>query len=76
MKRIKLINKFAKKYQIKFNYTKKRSVSLHSVISRENFYKIGDFISYYYDKGINISLGLVYPSIFTENPKNFNEFKR
>jgi len=76
MKRIKLIKKFAKEYQVKFNNTKKRSVSLHSVISRENFCNIGEFVNYYYERNISISLGLVCPSIFTENPNKFNEFRK
>ena len=76
MERIDLIDELAKEYQCKFNNSKKRSISLHSVVSRENFYKIGDFLSYYYDKGIDISLGLVCPSKFTDSPKEFNEFKR
>lgn len=39
MRRIEQINNLAKNYQNKFNNTKKRAVSLHSVISRENFLK-------------------------------------
>jgi len=76
MIRIEQINGLARKYQNKFNNAKKRSISLHSVISRENFYKIGKFVNFYYNKGIEISLGLVCPSIFTENPKNYNEFQK
>ena len=76
MKRIEKIHELAKFYQNKFTDGKKRSISLHSVISRENFHKIGKFVDYYYNKGIEISLGLVCPSIFTDNPKAFNEFQR
>ena len=76
LKRIEQVHDLAKVYQKKFNYSKKRTISLHSVISRENFYKIGKFVEFFYDKGIDISLGLVCPSIFTENPKNFNEFQK
>jgi len=76
MKRIEKIHELAIFYQNKFNNGKKRSISLHSVISRENFQKIGKFVEYYYDKGIEISLGLVCPSIFTDNPKAYNEFQR
>ncbi len=76
IKRIEQINNLAKKYQNNFNNTKKRSISLHSVISRENFYKIGKFVDFFYNKGIDISLGLVCPSIFTGNPKTYNEFQR
>ena len=76
MRRIEHINNLAKKYQHKFNKTKKRTISLHSVISRENYYKIGKFIDFFYNKGIDISLGLVCPSIFTENPKAYNEFQK
>ncbi len=76
MKRIELINKLAKKYEKRFQNGKKRSISLHSVISRENYYKIGELVEYFYDKGIDVSLGLVCPSIFTENPKNYNEFRK
>ena len=46
------------------------------MISRENFYKIGKFVDYFFEKDIDISLGLVCPSIFTENPKAYNEFKK
>ena len=76
VKRIELINNLAKRYQDKFRNKKKRAISLHSVISRENFYKIADFISYFFEKGIDISLGLVCPSIITSNPLAFNEFKK
>lgn len=76
MKRIELINNLARKYEKKFQNGEKRSISLHSVISRENYYKIGGFVEYFYDKGIDVSLGLVCPSIFTKNPKTYNEFKK
>ena len=76
MRRIEKINKLAKKYQNKFDNAKKRAISLHSVVSRENFYKIGKFIDSFYYKGIEISLGLVCPSVFTEKPKAYNEFQR
>ena len=76
MKRIEKINELAKIYQDKFNNGKKRAISLHSVISRENFHKIGKFVDYFYNQGIDISLGLVCPSIFTKNPKTYNEFQR
>jgi len=76
LERIEKINQLAKSYQKKFNNTKKRSISLHSVISRENFYKIGKFVDFFYNKGIDISLGLVCPSIFTNNPKSYNEFRK
>jgi len=76
MRRIEQINNLAKIYQKKFDNTKKRAISLHSVISRENFHKIGKFIDLMYNKGIEISLGLVCPSIFTENPKAYNEFQK
>ena len=76
MRRIEKINNLAKNSQEKLNYTKKRSISLHSVVSRENFHKIGKFVELFYNKGIDISLGLVCPSIFTENPKVYNEFQK
>ncbi len=76
LKRIRLINRLAKKYQQKFQNGKKRSISLHSVVSRENYYKIGEFVKYFYKEGIDVSLGLVCPSIFTENPKVYKEFQR
>ncbi len=76
MRRIEKINKLAQDYQKKFNNTKKRSISLHSVISRENFHKIGKFVEFFYNKGIEISLGLVCPSIFTDSPKAYNEFQK
>ena len=76
IRRIKKINAMAKHYEKKFNDVKKRAISLHSVISRENFYKIGKFVDFFYNMGIDISLGLVCPSIFTENPKAYNEFQR
>ncbi len=76
LKKIDLINLMAKKYEEKFHNGKKRSISLHTVISRENYYKIGDFANFFFEKGIDISLGLVCPSIFTDNPKAYNEFRR
>ena len=76
LKRIDMINILARKYQEKFNNRRKRSISLHSVISRENFYKIGKFVEFFLKKGIEISLGLVCPSVITKNPMNFNEFTR
>lgn len=75
-RRIEKINDLANQYQEKYNGWKKRSISIHSVISRENFQKIGDFVNYYYERGIDVTLGLVCPSEFTENPKNFNEFRK
>ncbi len=71
---IEIINKLARKYQEKFNNKKIRTISLHSVISRENYFKIGKFVDYFIKKGIDVSLGLVCPSIITGNPENFNEF--
>lgn len=76
LNRIEQIHTLAKNYNKKFQNGKKRSISLHSVISRENFYKIGEFVDFFYRKGIEISLGLVCPSIFTDHPKNYNEFRR
>ena len=76
MRRIEQINDLAKRYLNKFNNSKKRAISLHSVVSRENFYKIGKFVDFFYNKGIDISLGLVCPSIFTKNPKAYNEFQK
>jgi len=76
LNRIEKINTLATKYNEKFTNGKKRSISLHSVISRENFYKIGEFVDFFYKKGIQISLGLVCPSVFTDHPKNYNEFQR
>lgn len=76
LKRIELINNLAKKYEKKFQNGKKRSISLHSVISRENYYKIGEFVEYFYNNCIDVSLGLVCPSVFTKNPKTYNEFRK
>ncbi|MHA1755972.1 MAG: radical SAM protein [Promethearchaeota archaeon] len=76
LQRIELIDKLAKKYQKKFNDEKRRAISLHSVISRENYFKIGKFVEYFYDKGIDISLGLVCPSKIVEKPKVYNEFTK
>jgi len=76
LQRIRMINEMAKKYEKQFNYKRKRAISLHSVISRENFYKIGKFVKFFLKKGIGISLGLVCPSIITDKPENFNEFSR
>ncbi len=76
MARIEAINALAKDYEKQFNDGRQRSVALHSVISRENFHKIGEFVEYYHARGIDISLGLVCPSVFTDTPKAFNEFRR
>ena len=73
MKRIEKIHELAKNYQ---DNGKKRTISLHSVISRENFYNIEKFVNYYYNKGINVTLGLVCPSIFTQEPEAYNEFRK
>ncbi|KKM17013.1 hypothetical protein LCGC14_1680060, partial [marine sediment metagenome] len=73
---INMINNLARKYQEKFNNKRRRTISLHSVISRENYFKIGRFVDYFFKKEIDISLGLVCPSIITEHPENFNEFTR
>ncbi|KKL71005.1 hypothetical protein LCGC14_2099230, partial [marine sediment metagenome] len=65
---IDMINNLARKYQKKFNNKRIRKISLHSVISRENYFKIGKFVDYFIKKGIDVSLGLVCPSIITGNP--------
>ena len=74
LKYIDSINNLARRYQEKFNNERKRAISLHSVISRENYFKIRRFVDYFFKKEIEISLGLVCPSIITENTENFNEF--
>ena len=71
---IDMINNLARKYQKKFNNKRIRKISLHSVISRENYFKIGKFVDHFFKKEIGISFGLVCPSNITENPENFNEF--
>lgn len=76
LRRIEKINEIAKNYQKNLENGSTRSISLHSVISRENFYKIGDFVEHFYDKGIEVTLGLVCPSEFTKHPKKYNEFKK
>lgn len=75
-KRILMIKDIADEYQKEFDNGISRTISLHSVISRENYYKIGDFVDYYFNKGIKVTLGLVCPSEFTENPKNYNQFRK
>lgn len=76
MERIEAINTLAQDYEKYFGDGRERSVALHSVISRENFRTIGAFVEYYFAKGIDVSLGLVCPSVFTDPPKAFNEFRR
>ncbi|MBD3212658.1 MAG: radical SAM protein [Candidatus Lokiarchaeota archaeon] len=76
MIRIEKIKNIADKYQENFNNLKKRAISIHSVISRENFFKIGKFVEYYFDRGIEVTLGLVCPSNFTDNPQYYNDFTK
>ncbi|MBD3340605.1 MAG: radical SAM protein, partial [Candidatus Lokiarchaeota archaeon] len=76
MERIEKINKLAIRYESEFRNSKKRSISLHSVISRENFQKIDKFVEFFYNKKIDVTLGLVCPSIFCDNPKAYNEFQK
>jgi len=51
-------------------------VHIHSVISRENYTKIYELVSFFYEKNIHISLGIVCPSYFdeAENPLEYNHF--
>jgi MoaA/NifB/PqqE/SkfB family radical SAM enzyme len=67
------IQKIAKLYE---TTDLKRDVHIHSVISRENYTKIYEWISYFNNKNIDISVGLVCPSKFdnTENPIEYNHF--
>jgi MoaA/NifB/PqqE/SkfB family radical SAM enzyme len=70
---IEHIQKIAKKYIIN---QFKRGVYIHSVISRENYTEIYNLISYFIERDIDISVGLVCPSKFdnTENPIEYNHF--
>jgi len=76
MERIEKIHDLAKKFEKKYNNKKVRSISLHSVISRENYYKIEEFVDYYFERGIDITMGLVCPSFFKKEPKSYNEFRK
>lgn len=67
------IQEIAKKYATK---DFKRGVHIHSVISRENYINIYDWVNCFYEQKIDISVGLVCPSRFddTENPVEYNHF--
>ena len=67
------IQEISKEYITKdFN----RGVHIHGVISRENYTKIYDLVNYFYEKNIDISLGIVCPSYFDdeEDPTEYNRF--
>ena len=67
------IQSIAKQYETDSSY---RNVHIHSVISRENFTNIYDLVSYFIEKKIDISLGLVCPSKFdnSTSPTEYNHF--
>jgi MoaA/NifB/PqqE/SkfB family radical SAM enzyme len=67
------IQEIAKQYETTKH---KRGVHIHSVISRENYTKIYEWIKYFNDNKIDISVGLVCPSKFdnAENPTEYNHF--
>jgi len=70
---IEHIQKIAKKYTTDHL---KRDVHIHSVISRENYTEVYNWISYFVERNIDISVGFVCPSKFdnTENPIEYNHF--
>lgn len=70
---ISRIQDFAREYETE---KLKRNVHIHSVISRENFTKIYELVSYFHEKQIDISLGLVCPSKFdnSSHPTEYNHF--
>jgi MoaA/NifB/PqqE/SkfB family radical SAM enzyme len=70
---INRIQDFSRKYETE---KLKRNVHIHSVISRENYTKIYEFVSYFHENNIDISLGLVCPSKFdnSNNPTEYNHF--
>lgn len=67
------IQQIAEKYSTK---QFKRGVCIHSVISRENYKRIYELVSYFHEREIDISVGLVCPSKFdeTEIPTEYNHF--
>lgn len=70
---IERIQEMAKQYTTKYF---KRGVHIHSVISRENYTKVYEWINYFYENNIDISVGIVCPSKFDnkQNPTEYNHF--
>lgn len=73
LENITKIQNIAKRYETK---NLRRNVHIHSVISRENFTKIYELVNYFFQKEIDISLGLVCPSKFdnSEQVTEYNHF--
>jgi len=73
LENIRKIQVFAKEFETEIL---KRNVHIHSVISRENYTKIYELVSFFQEKQIDISLGLVCPSKFddTAQPNKYNHF--
>jgi len=65
-----LCNKYNNSFQ-------KRNIEIHTVISRENIYDIYNFVDFFYRHSIEVGLGIVTPSSFTEtitSETKFNQF--
>lgn len=50
-------------------------VEVHSVISRENWDRVELFVTEMDRRGLDVSLALVCPSVVTDTPHRFNEFR-
>ena len=51
-----------------------RGVHIHSVISRENYQKLFDHVSFFIEKGPDVSMALVEPFQVVTNPREYNQF--
>jgi molybdenum cofactor biosynthesis enzyme MoaA len=73
LENISVMKKIAESYM---NFEYKCGVHIHSVISRENYNDVYHLVNYFYEKDIDISLGLVCPSKFDniEKPTEYNHF--
>jgi MoaA/NifB/PqqE/SkfB family radical SAM enzyme len=70
---IRAIQRLAKEYD---GRNGRRRVSIHTVVSRENFQNMTNLVKIFHDMELDVSMGLVCPSRFMDggNPKAYNEF--
>lgn len=54
---------------------RRRTVEVHTVISRENWDRVESFVLEMDRRGLEVSLALVCPSVVTGSPARFNEFR-
>jgi MoaA/NifB/PqqE/SkfB family radical SAM enzyme len=73
LKNVLGIRNIAKQFS---NNVRSRDVSVHTVISRENYKDFGNLVRKFHSLGIDVSLALVCPSHFIEGgtAEDFNEF--